>query len=393
MKRRADPQIATTNLPIYQSTIDGPSRTDERWSVRMADSTLRRYPVTSMRWRYEDGFLLKAIEQVGLATGEPKYWQAVVDYADRFVDQGGNIGTYRMDDYNLDQVMPGRLLFPVYRAGGEERVRRAIALVREQLRRQPRTLAGGFWHKLIYPYQMWLDGIYMAAPFYAQYAAAFDEPAAFDNASHQIITIEQRTRDPITGLLYHAWDESRQQRWCNPVSGCSPHFWGRAIGWYVMAIVDVLDQFPPDHPQVAPIIAILERTLAALLAVQEPKTGLWYQVLDQGNRPGNYLEASSACMFVYTMAKGVRQGYLPASWLDRARRSYGQILKHFVQVDVLGETSLQRICGTAGLGGIPYRDGSYEYYVTENVVTNDPKGVAAFILAAVEMEAAGWGDR
>lgn len=343
---------------------------------------------------------MQAIEQVGLQTGESKYRQALVDYVDRFVEPvgndvavaDGNIVTYRMGDYNLDQVMPGRLLFPVYAASGEERIRRAIFLLREQLRRQPRTLAGGFWHKLIYPYQMWLDGIFMASPFYAQYAATFDEPAAFDDISHQIITIEQKARDPLTGLLYHAWDESRQQRWSNPADGCSPHFWGRAIGWYVMAIVDVLDYFPAGHLQVAPIVAILRRTLAAVRTVQDPTTGLWHQVLDQGNRPGNYLEASSACMFVYAMAKGVRKGYLPVSWLDVARRSYGQILGHFVEVDALGETTLHWTCGTAGLGGIPYRDGSYEYYVTEKVVTNDPKGVAAFILAAVEMEAGGWGE-
>jgi unsaturated rhamnogalacturonyl hydrolase len=385
MQLPVDQPLAATDRP---SPGDGlASRRDgSEWSIRMADSMLRRHPVSRMRWRYEDGFLMKAIEQVGLKTGDPRYWRAVVDYVDRFVEPGGNIGTYRVGDYNLDQVMPGRLLFPVYRASGEERYRQAISLLRGQLRRQPRTLAGGFWHKLIYPYQMWLDGIYMASTFYAQYAATFDEPEAFDDVGHQIITLEQRARDPITGLLYHAWDESRQQRWSNPVTGCSPHFWCRAIGWYTMAIVDVLDTFPAGHPQVAPIVAILERTLAALRAVQDPATGLWHQVLDQGNRPGNYLEASGACMLVYAMAKGVRSGYLPASWLDVARRSYGQILEHFVQVDALGETSLHWICGTAGLGGIPYRDGSYEYYVSENVVTNDPKGVAAFILAALEME-------
>ncbi|MCX6032751.1 MAG: glycoside hydrolase family 88 protein [Chloroflexi bacterium] len=359
----------------------------------MADSMLKRHPVSLMRWRYEDGFLVKAIEQVGLRTGEARYWQAVVDYVDRFVKPDGSIGTYCLADYNLDQVNPGKLLFPVYRANGAERYRQAICLLREQLRLQPRTHAGGFWHKLIYPHQMWLDGIYMGSPFYAQYAATFDEPAAFDDVVHQIITIEQHTRDPKTGLLYHAWDESRQQRWANPSTGWSPHFWCRAIGWYVMALVDVLDTLPASHPQAATIIAILERTLAALLAVQDPATGLWYQVLDQGDRPGNYLEASGACMFVYAMAKGVRKGHLPPHWLDVARRSYQQIVERFIQVDALGETNLHWTCGMAGLGGDPYRDGSYEYYVTERVVTNDPKGSAAFILAAVEMEIGNLGDR
>ena len=366
---------------------DRPSRSDGTlWSVRMADSMLSRHPVSCMRWRYEDGFLVKAIEQVGHLSGEPRYWKAVVDYVDRLVEPDGSISTYRLADYNLDQLNPGRLLFPVYQASGEERYQRAIALLREQLRRQPRTHVGGFWHKLIYPSQMWLDGIYMASPFYAQYAATFDDPAAFDDIAHQIITIEQRTRDPVTGLLYHAWDESRRQRWCNPSTGCSPHFWSRAMGWYVMALVDVLDYLPAGYPQMAPIVAILERTMHALLAVQDPATGLWYQVLDQGDRPGNYLEASGACMFVYAMAKAVRLGHLPRRWLDVARRSYRGILEHFVRVNPLGEINLHGICGMAGLGGDPYRDGSYEYYVTEKVVTNDPKGAAAFMLMAVEME-------
>jgi len=366
---------------------DWPSQSDGTlWSVRMADSMLRRHPVSRMRWRYEDGFLVKAIEQVGQKRAEPRYRQAVVDYVDRFVEPDGSISTYRLADYNLDQLNPGRLLFPVYQASGEERYQRAIALLREQLRRQPRTHVGGFWHKLIYPSQMWLDGIYMASPFYAQYAATFDDPAAFDDIAHQIITIEQRTRDPVTGLLYHAWDESRRQRWCNPSTGCSPHFWSRAMGWYVMALVDVLDYLPAGYPQMAPIVAILERTMHALLAVQDPATGLWYQVLDQGDRPGNYLEASGACMFVYAMAKAVRLGHLPRRWLDVARRSYRGILEHFVRVNPLGEINLHGICGMAGLGGDPYRDGSYEYYVTEKVVTNDPKGAAAFMLMAVEME-------
>jgi unsaturated rhamnogalacturonyl hydrolase len=351
---------------------------------------LRRHPVSGMRWRYEDGFLLWAIEQAGLE----RHRQAVVDYVDRFVAPDGSIKTYCLSDYNLDQINPGRLLFSVYRATGEERYRRAIELLREQLRRQPRTQAGGFWHKLIYPHQMWLDGIYMACPFYARYAVEFDEPAALDDVAHQIVTIERHTRDPRTGLLSHAWDESRQQRWACADTGRSPHFWARAIGWYVMALVDVLDQLPAAHPQAAniasiDIASILERTLAALDAVVDPATGLWFQVLDQGRRPGNYLEASSACMFAYAMAHGVRMGHLPAGWLGAAQRSYRSILERFVQVDALGEVNLHWTCGAAGLGGDPYRDGSYEYYVAEKIVTNDPKGVAAFILAAAEMERAG----
>jgi len=355
------------------------------WSVRMADSTLARYPVSRMRWHYEDGFFMHAVVQVGQRTGQPRYAQAVREYVDRFVQPDGSIATYWLADYNLDQIAPGRLLFPLHEAGGDERYGQAIALLREQLARQPRTRAGGFWHKLIYPYQMWLDGIYMAGPFYAQYAAAFSDPAAFDDAVHQVVTLEQRACDPQTGLLYHAWDESCQQHWAAPGTGCSPHFWGRAIGWYMMGIVDVLDVLPGSHPQRPALIDILQRSLDAVYAVRDPACGLWRQVLDQGGRPGNYLESSSACMYIYTMAKGVQRGYLPADWLAVARTSFDQVLAHFVHVDPAGHVSLHWTCGAAGLGGTPYRDGSYEYYVTERVVTNDPKGIAAFILAALEL--------
>jgi unsaturated rhamnogalacturonyl hydrolase len=233
---------------------------------------------------------------------------------------------------------------------------------------------------------MWLDGIYMASPFYAAFGQTFAEPAAFDDVARQIILIEKHTRDPQTGLLYHAWDESKQQRWADPQTGCSPHFWGRAMGWYAMAIVDVLDYLPSEHPQREDILAILERLIGALVDVQDESTGLWYQVLDQGQRAGNYLEASASCMFVYALAKAVRQGYLGQTYLDVARHGYQGILDNLLRLDDQGLVNLEKTCGVGGLGGTPYRDGSYEYYISERIVTNDYKGVGPFILASIEME-------
>jgi unsaturated rhamnogalacturonyl hydrolase len=235
---------------------------------------------------------------------------------------------------------------------------------------------------------MWLDGIYMGSPFYNEFAATFDEPAAFDDIATQVITIEKHTRDPKTGLLFHAWDESRQQPWADPETGCSPHFWSRAIGWYVMAIVDILDHFPQDHAARPEFIAILERTLSAVTQVQDEDTGLWWQLLDQGDRPGNYLEASGTCMFVYAIAKGVRKGYLDACNMAVAEKGFQGLLDHLVTVDDEGQVNLHGICSTAGLGGNPYRDGSYEYYVSEKIATNDLHGVGAFILGANEFEIA-----
>ncbi|MEJ2108227.1 MAG: glycoside hydrolase family 88 protein, partial [Acidiferrobacteraceae bacterium] len=356
------------------------------WSTRMADSVIQRHPFLSDKWTYAAGVALSAIKQVWSKTGRKKYYDYIKSNIDEFVSADGDIRTYRIETYNLDQINAGKLLFLLYNQTGDERYEKAAYLLREQLQLQPRTSVGGFWHKQIYPHQMWLDGIYMAGPFYAEFAKTFDEPQGFDDVVRQITLIESHTRDPQTGLLYHGWDESKSQRWANPATGCSPCFWGRAVGWYMMAIVDVLDFLPRDHAGRDSIITILKDTAAALTTVQDEPTGLWYQVLDQGDRAGNYLEASASCMFAYALAKGANKGYIGKNHLDVAKRGYQGILKHFIKVDEQGLVNLDRICSGAGLGGEPYRDGSFEYYVGEEIVTNDYKGVGPFILASIEVE-------
>jgi unsaturated rhamnogalacturonyl hydrolase len=358
----------------------------------MADSMIKRHSPDAAQWHYEHGLLLMAIERVWRATGEARYWNHVKDTVDLFVEPDGTIRTYNLQEYNLDQINHGRVLFPLYDVTGDERYKRALAHLREQLASHPRTASGGFWHKQIYPYQVWLDGVYMAGPFYAEYARTFDEPAAFDDIAHEIMLTEQHTRDPKSGLLYHGWDERKQERWANPETGCSPHFWGRAIGWYAMAIVDVLDYFPKNHPRRPEIIAIFHRLTEALAKAQDDATGLWYQVLDQGGRDGNYLEASAACMFTFAIAKAVRKGYVPRDWAVVARRGYQGIVRDLITVDQQGLVTLERTCAVAGLGGNPYRDGSYEYYVNEPLQANDYKGVGPFILASLELEGAGSDD-
>lgn len=356
------------------------------WSQRMATSALNRYVWAESRWHYKDGLLFKGILQLWQSTGNGRYLQIITDYINQFVNEQGEIDTYSQTEYNIDQINPGKLLFPLYQVTGQERYRQAISRLYTQLQEHPRTHEGGFWHKQIYPYQMWLDGIYMGSPFYAEFAVMFDKPDAFEDIALQITAIENHTRDPQTGLLYHAWDESRQQAWAHSLTGCSPHFWSRAIGWYGMAIVDVLDHFPLTHAARADFLAILERIITAVSHVQDPSTGLWWQILDQGGKPGNYLEASGTCMFVYTIAKGVRKGYLDESWLPVATKGFAGLLHHLVTVDEEGLVNLHGICATAGLGGNPYRDGSYDYYVNEPIITNDLHGVGAFILAAAELE-------
>ena len=369
--------------------IEERGSTGRVWSESMAGSVMQRSPLLSRRWHYEPGVALLALKQLWLETGKQGIYDFIKRNIDEFVGPDGSIRTYHLKEYNLDQINEGKLLFLLHETTGDERYKKAAFLLREQLQTHPRTKEGGFWHKQIYPHQMWLDGIYMASPFYAEFASRFDEPEAFDDVAHQTIAIEEHTRDPESGLLYHAWDESRSQKWADPETGCSPNFWGRAMGWYAMAIVDVLDYLPVDHAQRAQIIAILQATMDAVARVQDPITGVWYQVLDQGDRPGNYLESSASCMFVYAMAKGVRSGYLGEEYLAVARRGYNGILTEFVTVDDQGLVNLNGICAVAGLGGKPYRDGSFEYYIGEPVIANEYKGIGAFIMASVEMEEAG----
>lgn len=360
---------------------------DERpWSVRVADSVIARHTPADARWHYEHGLVWQAVEAVWRKTGDDRYYQFVKSTVDQFVDPQGNIQTYRLGELNLDQIKPGTLLLSLYALTQDERYRAAADLLRDQLRRQPRNPLGGFWHKQIYPNQMWLDGLYMAEPFYARYARDFDEPEAFDDIAAQFALAEAHTRDETTGLLYHAWDQSRQMPWADPASGRSPHFWSRAMGWYLMAVVDVLDYLPVKQPGWAAMTAAFGRAVQALAAVQDEASGLWYQVLDQGGREGNYLEASGSAMYVYAILKAVSEGYLDAAYLPAAERGYQGLLQHLVTVDDNGLVNLDQVCGACGLGGTPYRDGSYEYYVNELRVRNDYKGVGPLILAALEME-------
>lgn len=369
-----------SDLKDFSAAVDRP------WSVRVADSVIVRHTPAAARWHYEHGLVWQAIEAVWHKTGEERYLQFVKSTVDQFIDPEGSVWSYRLQELNLDQIKPGTLLLSLFALTQDDRYRKAASLLRDQLNQQPRTASGGFWHKQIYPNQMWLDGLFMAAPFYARYARDFNEPAAFDDIVAQFMLVEQHTRDEQTGLLYHAWDESRQMRWADPLSGCSPHFWSRAMGWYLMALVDVLEYLPAGHPGREKMVAALNRAVQALANVQDGPSGLWYQVLDQGGRAGNYHEASGSAMYVYAIARGVRLGYLQESNLPVAERGFRGLLQHLVTVDERGLVNLDQICGACGLGGNPYRDGSYEYYVNERVVRNDYKGVGALILAAIEME-------
>ena len=324
--------------------------------------------------------LLKLNERVN----NPRYVAFAETIIGSFITADGGIRTYKAEEYQLDNINPGKTVLALYQLTGDERYRKAAGILRRQLDTQPRTSEGGFWHKQKYPYQMWLDGVYMASPFYAEYATLFHEStASFDDVAKQIRLMAAHTYDPRSGLFYHGWDESRQQSWADKTTGTSPSFWGRAIGWYGMALVDTLDYFPKDHPARPEIIAALQKLCMGVAKHQDPESGLWYQVVDQGGRQGNYLEASASSMFVYTLARAINHGYVSRDYIPTIVKGYRGIIQKLVKADDKGDISLTQCCQVAGLGN--GRDGSYQYYLREPIVANDLKGVGPFILAGIEL--------
>ncbi|MBF4470474.1 glycoside hydrolase family 105 protein [Flavobacterium sp. HJJ] len=363
-----------------------------KWSERMALTLMNRHPQSYMiddaknpHWDYVHGLVLYAFEELNKQKKEPKYAAYIKGYADDLIDGEGNIKTYEPDTYNIDNITAGRLLFDLYKKTNDKRYLTAMQTLRRQLENQPRTASGGFWHKKIYPNQMWLDGLYMGEPFYAQYTAVFENGKFFDDIAKQFELIQMHATDKKTGLLYHAWDESKAMPWANKETGVSPNFWSRSIGWYVMALVDVLDYLPKEHPKRKELIAYLNAVSNALIKFQDKKSGMWYQVTDMGSRKGNYLESSGTAMFAYAFAKGVNKGYLPKKFKNFANKAFDGLTSQSIIIDSKGEVELTNACAVAGLGGNPYRDGSYEYYINERKKNNDPKATGPFILAALEL--------
>lgn len=366
--------------------VGGQTRAAARpWSVRVAESVMRRNPAMVFdKWDYTAGLVLLAIQRLGESTRDPRYATYVKRSIDSLVGPDGSIKTYQSADFNLDEINEGRVLFALADATHDPRYSLAADRFRAQLGAQPRTAAGGFWHKKIYPEQMWLDGLYMAEPFYAQFAARHSDTAALTDVTRQFLIVEKQLRDPATGLYYHAWDSAHQQPWADPSTGRSRNFWGRAVGWYLMAAIDVLDYLPPNHPNRPALVRVVQQLADAVARVQD-SSGVWWQVLDQPNRPRNYLEESASAMFAYSFAKGARLGLLTPKYSALATRAFDGLVKQFVTTDEDGLVSIHGICKVAGLGGDPPRNGSYEYYVSEPVVADDYKGVGAFMLAAIEL--------
>ena len=380
--------VALLSLP---AAAQAPPQNGLPWSVRMADAVMQRRPLIRERWDYETGTVLRGIEEVWRDTGNDRYLDYIQANVDAYVQPDGSIRTYKLEDYNLDNINTGALLFVLDEEMDDPRYRLAADRLHAQLEGQPTTSEGGYWHKQRYPYQIWLDGLYMAEPFALRYALAWtpeaDRPAALDHVARQFLLTARALRDPATGLYYHGWDETRSMLWADSLTGRSANFWGRAVGWYAMALVDVLDRFPEDHPERAALVGVFQDLAAALVNVQDPVSGVWYQILDQPTRAGNYLEASASSMVVYALLKGVRTDLLDArTYRGPALRGYRGLLDTFVRTGDDGLLSLTRVVSVGGLGGDAGRDGSVAYYLSEPVVSDDPKGIGPFILASVEKE-------
>ena len=377
-------------------------------SLRVVQSEMQRCPEATyldgqegnLKWNYTTGLELKAMldvyERYEAAShdfcSEPfPSMDGILSYVDAWydaiIDESGVIYKYKKSNFSTDYICPGRTLFQLYDLTGKEKYRAAMDSLYSQIQDQPRTPEGGFWHKQVYPEQMWLDGLYMAQPFYAEYTARYvadslQREANYEDIVHQFVTVYEHTLDPDTGLLRHAWDSSHQMFWCNPETGQSDHAWGRALGWYCMALVEVAEVLP-DGPHKDTLIGLLASIYNVLPLYADTQNGMWFQVLDAPYREGNYLEATCSAMFVYAWLKGCRLGFLGN--LDGAVQAYGSLLSTFVTEEE-GLVNLNRCCEVAGLGGKDNRRGDYDYYINERVRSNDPKGIGPLIWAALEYE-------
>ena len=363
-------------------------------SKQLVDSFIQLHPDTiaypseakSYKWNYEQGLMMEAMYRVWKSTGDDKIYNYIKKNLDYYIKEDGSIKTYVYDSFNLDNIVPGRVLLHFYKKTNLEKYKVAADTLIKQLLNQPKTSEGGFWHKKIYPNQMWLDGLYMAEPFYSEYLKMFNKPEMYDDIANQFLLIKEHLYDEKTGLYYHGWDESKQMKWSDPVKGTSPNFWGRSIGWFMMAMVDVLDSYPENQKSKNEILKMFQELSSALLKFRDDKTKLWYQVIDQGNREGNYIETSSSAMFIYSFVKGYNKGYLDESYLNVAKESYKYLINNFVEQNDKNEFFLKNVCSVGGLGGNPYRDGSFEYYISEPIRVNDFKGYGPLILAANELQ-------
>ena len=371
---------ACTKSKLYLLTAEAVAQSEMKHNPEMWTCDGAAKP----KWEYTPTLMARAFIELYARTGDTAYLNHVQRFADMFIGEDGTILTYKQSLYNMDRIQGGNFLIMLNEIDPQPQYATAIETLRDQLREQPRTSEGGFWHKAVYPHQMWLDGLFTGTTFYARYAAWKPEPEAWSDIANQFLVVDKHTLK-ANGLNHHGWDESRQMGWSDSITGCSPETWGRAEGWYVMALCDVLELMPANQAERPALEAILRRVMDALLAVQDPETHLWYQVPDRAGEEGNYLESTCSAMYCFALAKGVRLGILPKEYKEKAVQVMDGLQAYKLRLNEDGTLSLIDCCAVAGLGGNPYRDGTYDYYVHERIREDDPKGVAPLILAALEL--------
>lgn len=350
---------------------------------KMADAIMKdRAPIINEKWQYDCGLTLLGIGSVYEQTNEQKYFDYIKSSMDYFINEDGTINKYDPKVYNIDHINNGKDCFWLYNKTGEEKYMKAIELLKSQLATHPRTESGAYFHKLIYPNQIWLDGLFMAEPFCAQYAKECDHPENFDDIVAQFVIAEKATYEPRCKLYAHACDETKTAFWADKNTGRSLNVWGRSCGWFCMAILDVLDFMPEDHPGRATLIEMFNKVIANIVNYQD-ESGVWYQVLDNRHKD-NYKESTCTCMFAYSLNKAIKNGYIDEdTYKPCLEKAVDGILNEFIRID--GDYAyLTQCCSVAGLGpeSDHRRDGSLEYYFSEPIIENDCKGVGPFLFLA-----------
>ncbi|MBR1797968.1 MAG: glycoside hydrolase family 88 protein [Clostridiales bacterium] len=337
------------------------------------------------KWNYIDGCMITAMISLYEITGDEKYYLFAKDFVDYFVEEDGTIRTYKIEEYNLDNINTASNLFYLYDKSREEKYKLALEHVRKQLDGMPRTAEGSFWHKDIYPNQVWLDGLYMAEPFYMRYETRFNKMENCQDVILQFKNVEKNMKDQKTGLYYHGYDHSREMYWADPVTGCSKNFWLRSLGWFALALVETAQATDETlYYERRYLQTLLENLIDALIPYQH-ESGMFYQVVAHPEVEGNYLETSGTGLLSYAILKGVRLGFLAPRYREIGQKAFDGIVEKYLSVNEEGELNLSGICLVAGLGGKTHRDGTIEYYLSEPVVENEAKGVAPFLLAYTEL--------
>lgn len=352
-----------------------------QWAEKACETIMAKFQPEQLppeRFHYHQGVFLSGMEKVWRLTQKEHYFNYIKSWVDSHVLADGSVPKCKTDE--LDDIQPGVLLYTLYEQTGDERYKKALHNLVPLLKSWPTNPSGGFWHKGHYPNQMWLDGLYMAGPIAVQFGKTFGESDYFDMMAYQAILMEKHTKDPDTGLLYHGWDETKAAHWADPISGTAPEFWGRAIGWYPVALLEMFDHLPEDHKDKKKLVAILQDLLIALTNYQDPETGLWYQVVDKGQLSDNWLENSCSSLFVQAIAKAVRMGYLDSKYMEYAWKGYQGVIDT-LKFDENGNVLIGNICIGTGIG-------DYAHYIARPTSENDLHGAGAFILMCAEMSLA-----